>query len=243
MKTRMPTLVFLASLMCLLGGPVFVPQPGAEGAQPLPTDVGLITQLSGNATYWNEASPETPKPAQIYMKIRTGDHLSVTSGALLQVVYFQSGRKETWRGPATIIVGEAESRVKEEKGIQAQAEAMILPAEASQGLRHIPGLLDRARLSRSGVTSLRGPEESAKKAVAPGRQAQMEIARAQETYRKWREQTSPDDITPELNLLGMLGEYQQYQEMEKVIQEALKRQPDNEVLKELGEWVVMKMKK
>jgi UDP-galactopyranose mutase len=71
----------------------------------------------------------------------------------------------------------------------------------------------------------------------------MEIARAQETYRKWREQTSPDDITPELNLLGMLGKHQQYQEMERVIQEALRRQPDNEALKELGEWVVMRMKK
>jgi UDP-galactopyranose mutase len=65
----------------------------------------------------------------------------------------------------------------------------------------------------------------------------MEIARAQETYRKWREQTSPDDITPELNLLGTIGEYQQYQEMEKVIQDALKRQPDNEALKELEQWV------
>jgi hypothetical protein len=237
MKAWVITLAFFVSLIFLLGGLVLVPQTGAEEAQSLPHDVGLITQLSGNTTYWNKVSQETPKPAQVFMKIRRGDHLSVASGASLQVVYFQSGRKETWRGPAMIIVGEGESGVKEEKAIQAQVEAMILPAEASQGLRQIPGLLDRARLSRSGLTSLRGPEESSKKAVAPGRQSQMEIARAQETYRKWREQTSPDDITPELNLLGTIGEYQQYQEMEKVIQDALKRQPDNEALKELEQWV------
>lgn len=173
---------------------------------------------------------------------RGGDYLSVTSIALLQVVHFQSGRKETQRGPATIIVGEGESRVKEE-GIQAQAEVMILPAEASQGLRHIPGLLDRGRLSRSGVTSLRAPEESSKKAIVPSRRGHMEIARAQETCRKWREQTSPDDITPELNLLGTIGEYQQYGEMEKLIQEALQRQPDNEPLKELEQWVRGKLRK
>lgn len=243
MKAWVITLAFLASLICLLFPPAVIPQTGAEGAQPLPADVGLITQLSGNATYWNKATQETSKTAQIFMKIRKGDHLSVASGALLQVVYFQGGRKETWRGPATIIVGEGESRLKEEKGIQAQAEVAILPAEASQGLRHIPGLLDRARLSRSGLTSLRGPEETSKKAIVPWRKYQMEIARAQETYHKWREQTSPDDITPELNLLGMLGEYQQYEEMEKVIQEALRRQPDNEPLRELDQWVRGKLGK
>jgi hypothetical protein len=52
-----------------------------------------------------------------------------------------------------------------------------------------------------------------------------------------RKQTRADDITPELNLLGILADYDQFEEMEKVIQDALKIQPANEVLKELAEWV------
>jgi hypothetical protein len=34
-----------------------------------------------------------------------------------------------------------------------------------------------------------------------------------------------------------LADYDQFEEMEKVIQDALKIQPGNEVLKELAEWV------
>jgi UDP-galactopyranose mutase len=71
----------------------------------------------------------------------------------------------------------------------------------------------------------------------PSKEERAEIAMAKEDYQKLRKQTRPDDITPELNLLGILADYEQYGEMEKVIREALKIQPNNEVLKELDEWV------
>ena len=60
---------------------------------------------------------------------------------------------------------------------------------------------------------------------------------AKETYQKLRRQTQADDIAPELNLLGVLADYEQYEEMERVIKDALKIQPNDEVLKELKEWV------
>jgi hypothetical protein len=37
--------------------------------------------------------------------------------------------------------------------------------------------------------------------------------------------------------LGILADYEQFEEMEKVVKDALKIQPDNDVLKELEEWV------
>ena len=90
---------------------------------------------------------------------------------------------------------------------------------------------------------MRGPGEDLKKTVVPGKKGQTEIARAREVYQRWREHTSPDDVTPELNLLGTLAEYQQYAEMEKVVQNALERQPNNEALKELEQWVRGKLGK
>jgi hypothetical protein len=203
----------------------------------------LITKLSGEATYWNETSQKTPKPAQIFMKIRKGDHLKMASGTSLEIVYFQGGRKEAWQGPAVIIAEETGSRAKSDSAAKGQTAVTMLPAEASQGLRRIPALLDQARLGRSGGVQVRGPGEGVKKTVVPGKKGQTEIARAKETYRKWREQTSPDDVTPELNLLGTLAEYQQYGEMEKVVQNALERQPDNEALRELEQWVQGKLGK
>jgi hypothetical protein len=46
-----------------------------------------------------------------------------------------------------------------------------------------------------------------------------------------------DDITVELNLLGVLTKYRQFEEMEKVLKKAVKKQPDNEILTKLQEWV------
>jgi hypothetical protein len=240
MKTRSRFNVSVTRLICLMSALVLLPQ-AAAGAQSPPVDVGLVTKLAGEATYWNEASQKTPKPAQVFMKIRKGDHLKMASGTVLDVVYFQGGRKETWQGPAVIIAEEAGSRV--EGVAKAQAVVAMLPSEASQGLRRIPALLDQARLGRSGGIQVRGPAEGPRKTMAPGKKGQTEIARAREVYQHWREQASPDDVTPELNLLGTLAEYQQYGEMEQVLQNALGRQPDNEALKELEQWVQGKLSK
>jgi hypothetical protein len=207
------------------------------GAKTLPPDVGLVTQLSGDATYWNEAYQKTPEKVQTFMRIRHGDHFKVVAGTVVQLVYFQNGRQETWKGPAAMMVGETQSRPEGEKGLQAQPEVIILPAGTSQGIRRIPALLRRAGLGRSGGIQVRGTGEGAQKAIVPTKEEQAEIALAKENYQRLRKQTKPDDITPELSLLGILADYEQFEEMEKVIQEALKIQPNNEILKELGEWV------
>jgi hypothetical protein len=240
MKTRSRCNVFFTGLICLVSALVLPPQ-AAAGAQAPPVDVGLITKLSGAVTYWNEASQKTPKQAQVFMKIRKGDHLKMASGTVLDIVYFQGGRKETWQGPAAVVAEETGSRV--ESASKGEAVVALLPSEASQGLRRIPALLDQARLGRSGGIQVRGPGEGLRKTGVPGKRGETEIARAQEVYQRWREQASPDDVTPELNLLGTLAEYQQYGEMEKVVQNALERQPDNDALKELEQWVRGKLAK
>jgi len=242
MKTRSTGNVFLTHLICFVSALVFLPQ-AAAAAQPPPLDVGLITKLSGEAAYWNEASQKTPKPAQVFMKIRRGDRLKMASGASLEIVYFQGGRKETWQGPAVIVAEETASRAESGAATTGQVAVAMLPSEASQGLRRIPALLDQARLGRSGGVQVRGPGEGLKTTVVPGKKGQTEIARAREVYQRWRQQTSPEDVTPELNFLGTLGDYQQYGEMEKVIQNALERQPDNESLRELEQWVQGKLGK
>jgi hypothetical protein len=114
---------------------------------------------------------------------------------------------------------------------------IILPAGTSQGIRRIPALLRRAGLGRSGGIQVRGTGEGSQKAIVPTKEEQAEIAMAKENYQRLRKQARPEDITPELSLLGILADYEQFEEMEKVVKDALKIQPDNEVLKELEEWV------
>jgi hypothetical protein len=207
-------------------------------AQPLPPDVGIVTQFSGEATYWNEGYQKTPEKAQVFMKIRLGDYFKIAAGGMIQLVYFQNGRQETWKGPASLMVGEVQSRGERGRELPGQPEVVILSTEASQGMRRIPVLLRRARLSRSGGgVMLRGIPEDSQKPVVPTKEERAEIAMVKENYQKLRKQAKPNDITPELTLLGVLADYEQYEEMGKVIKEAMKIQPDNQVLKELDEWV------
>jgi hypothetical protein len=106
--------------------------------QTLPPDVGIVTQLSGDVTYRNEEYQKTPEKAQAFMKIVQGDYFQLEVKAIVQLVYFRSGRKETWKGPSAFIAGEVQSQVKSEKGIQAQPEVKILPSGVSEGVRRVP---------------------------------------------------------------------------------------------------------
>ena len=224
-------LVLLSLIMLLIEG------SGAKG-QILPPDVGIVTQLSGEATYWNESYQRTPEKAEAFMKIRRGDYFKIPAGGGIQLVYFENGRQETWKGPASFMVGEVQSRVEKGREVPGQPGVVMLSTEASQGMRRIPVLLRRARVSWSGGgVMVRGVPGVSAKPVAPTKEEQAEIAMAKETYQKLREQAKPDDITPELTLLGVLADYEQYEEMEQVIKNAMKIHPDHQVLKELDGWV------
>ncbi len=225
-------------LLVLLSLIILLTESSVVRAQSLPPDVGIVTQLSGEATYWNESYQKTPEKAEVFMKIRRGDYLKIPPGGAIQLVYFENGRQETWKGPASFMVGEAESRVEKGKEHPGQPEVVILSNEASQGMRRIPVLLRRARLSRSGGgVMVRGVPGASAKPVAPTKEEQAEIAMAKETYQKLRKQAKADDITPELTLLAALADYEQHEEMEKVIKDAMKIQPESQVLKELDGWV------
>lgn len=234
MKLLYTTILLRPVLVCLGVLMVFVAEPMVKG-QTLPPDVGLVTKLSGDVTYWSEGY-QKPAKAQSFMKIRRGDQFKVPTGAQVQFVYFLGGRQETWKGPVAFRIGDSESCPEMEKGLKTKPKVVIFPAKTTQGMRRIPVLLRRAGLYRPGAEQIRGGVEGSPAAIALTAEEQAEIMAAKEIYRNLRKQTGARDITPELYLLGILGDYEQYGEMEEVIKEALKRQPGNDILKGLREW-------
>jgi hypothetical protein len=220
-----------------LGITLAIVSGGFTKVQALPPDVGIITQLSGGVTYLNEEYQKKTEKAQAFMKILQGDSFHLEKKAMVQLLYYQNGRKETWKGPVAFTVGEVESQLKSEKGIQAQPEVKILPTGVLKGVQRVPVLLRRAGLSRSGIMQVRDPGEGLQGSKVSDEKKQAEIETAKKDYRRLRTQTKDADLTPELYLLGILANYDQFEEMEKVIREAMKRQPDVEDLKKLKEWV------
>lgn len=138
--------------VCMLAV-AFLLSAAAALAQSSSPDVGLVTKLSGKATYWNDQE-KTPAKVQAFMKVRQGDHIELAGEGALQLLYFASGRQETWKGPARLQAGNAESAPLGDKP-QAAPEVKKLPASAAKKMAAAPFLLARGGASFSGATQVK----------------------------------------------------------------------------------------
>lgn len=190
-------------------------------------DVGLVNQLSGDVTYSNESSSNAK--VQAFMKIRQGDRFNVPSGGQLRITYFQGGRQESWKGPASFKTGAQQSDLVS----GAKPEIAQLPAAVQQRIKQIPELVQIAKTSRAGGIAVRGLSKKQQASL----EQQADVAAARDTYQKLRTQLPADDITPELYLFTVLQEYLLYDEMKVVSDEMVRKQPNNLDVQELAAWV------
>lgn len=240
MKARR-CITFLAKGALWLGLSLALLGAGAAAAQTASPDVGLITQLSGGVTYWNKAEQKQPVPAQALMKVRRGDHLKLAGAASLQLLYFASGRQETWKGPVTLIAGEAESAAAGDKKPLPQPEVQVLPTKVTKRIEGAPLPLPGSSTVYSGAIQTMAPRCPAPaKAKAPpplSDEARQKIKEAEQIYQDLRRNAAAADVTPEIYFLGVLADYQQYPEMEKLLETRLQQQPGNATLEKLRAWV------
>ena len=195
------------------------------GAQAQSLDVGLVNMLAGEVSYASEGAAAAK--AQSFMKVRQGDRFTVPAGGAVRVVYFQGGRQETWKGPASFKAGARQG----EGGTP--TEVTVLPASVPQKIAQVPELIQIAKLGRSGGVAVRG----AAKAPRLSAEQQAEVKAAKDTYGKLRSQLGADDITPELYLYSVLQDYLLYDDMRPVVDEMSKRQPTSTEVQELAAWV------
>ncbi len=217
----------------LLGMPR--PDQGVEAATAL-ADVGMVTMLSGRVMYLasDRDREEMIKP---FMKIRTGDRLSLAGGASLQLVIFASGRKENWQGPMLITVRN-NGTVAQGGGAPMVQE---IPGRVTNEMRQVADLLETSRLQRSGSIMVRGGYDSRQRErledmeLTPDQKEIIERARAR--YRELCQKAGTRDITAELYLFSVLADYDQFTEMEGLLAGMRKKQPANRQIDLLEEWL------
>lgn len=193
--------------------------PLAAGAAPAGAndESGMVTQVQGAVTY--ASGRDKSKPVVAFMKVRAGDKLTLPQDAKLQLVYFQGGRQEAWRGAAQLEVGGAETRTA---NAASPPEVKQLPALVLQQLTHAPNVVTDLK-NRTGMVLVR---------ALPMREKLREL---DETYAAMRKDAAADDVTPELYLLSGLHELKLYQDMKQVLEEMRQRQPDNAEVKAVYE--------
>ncbi len=203
-------------------------------------DAGLVTKLSGEVYYRDAAEQKEPARVQAFMKVRRGDIFKLPGESLLQILYFANGRQETWKGPVSIRAGEAESLPEGGAKSPSQPEVNILPPKATKRMTGASLPLPRSSVRYSGVIQTMGPSEDTPPVARPkpgSEEVQREIQEAEKVYQGWRQQAPADDVTPDFYFLGVLADYQQYPEMERIIDAMLLKRPGEATLKELKSWV------
>lgn len=207
--------LFVASILLAAGNGVF-----AQGA-----DVGLVNMVAGDARF----VPLAGRAAEVkpFMKIRDGDRFNLSAGAQLRLVYFETARQERWSGPASFRAGKGGS----DAIAGTPVEVSTLPAAARQRIARVPELMQNAKL---GGIQVRGGL-SRQQPASLDQQSTMREAR--DTYESMRRGVAADDITPELVLYAALYDFLLFDEMKIVVDEMLRKQPDNDELRQLRAWV------
>jgi hypothetical protein len=191
------------------------------------TDVGIVNRVAGAVSY-APASGGTGK-VQAFMRVREGDRFDLAAGAELGIVFTEGGRLERWRGPASF-------RAAQKSSVPlsgSPAEVSSVPAGAPQRIARVPELV---RIAQLGGIQVRG--------LTPRQQAsldQQEVLRdARVTYAQMRKDLPADDITPELYLYSVLHDFLLYDEMKDVVAEMRRRQPDNDAITPIENWLKSK---
>lgn len=175
------------------------------GGQAWAAEAALVMSVQGRVL--RQASP-APQAVETFVKLNEGDRLSLAQGSKLQLVYFESGRQETWSGPGRLELTPREGKAS---GLPAP-ELKSLPLVMARQLARTPTLDSQGR---GGVTRLR---------AVPTPDA---MAKLENTYQDLRSRSARDDLGPEMYLLSGLLEMRELERVERVLGDLRQEQPKN----------------
>jgi hypothetical protein len=223
-------IVNIRKISGFLGGVAFVVAAQLAWAQG--ADVGLVTQIKGTVSYTGQGGGSGT--AQDYMRVREGDRFALPAGALLRVIYLQSSRQETWAGPASFRLGAAAGELLTGKAPQVAQ----LPPTVPQRVARAPDMFQQAHMARLGGIAVRGGPPRTHLVTASDKAA---ISEARTVYDQLRGAQSGDDITAQVYFASVLAEYQQYEEMDGVVADMRRLQPENGDVRALSDWVAIRL--
>ena len=221
-------------LALLVPLPVLAPEPALAAppatSAPVPADAGLAVAVTGDVTY-KGTSAAAAAPVSPYMKLRVGDLVEVAAGARLEVLYFGSGRRETWDGKATLVVGTDKGDAK-----LGEAKAQEQGLGVGRSLENLPIMLRQAETYQAGQTLVRGGNGTAA-AIPLDDVEQAQVAEARITYAALRAASKPADVFPEMYLVSVLLPLGLDSESQVALEQAVLTCPTCQEPRALLEWV------
>jgi len=211
---------------------ITIPAFGFEG---LP-DAGIILNVSGSVTYSNKADAQNSLPVQAFMKIRVGDYIRLDKNSQIILIVSKTGTRETWNGPAALDIIETGIKTR-----STPAHVEKLPLAVARHVGQAGLTAPRFRMIRTGGAHIRGVSESALKPLsAPAElneKDKAEIMDARKVYDMMKKTGQKNDYVPDLYLLSVLSGYEQYSEVEALVDGLLKKDKKNPVFNHWKYWI------
>jgi len=192
------------------------------------TDAGMAVAVEGPVlTKPGTGGKAFPLPP--FSKIRDGDKLTLEEGGRVEILFYDTGRRETWPGPSTIVVGE-----KEVKLVKGQVDPVIedMGDNVGESMSSLSVILTQAEKERGGMTLVRGEVGAP---VELDDYERKEIADAKATYERLSSEKD-DGIVAELYLASVLLTYDQRDDAKVVLATAVEKCAECKVPKLLLEW-------
>lgn len=168
-------------------------------------EVALVTALQGGVS---RVSPQGRQGVEAFVKLKQGDLLALDKGARLQVVYFASGRQETWSGGGRLEVANGESKAF---GL-GEPQVKVLPVALVKQIAKTPTLDSQGRAGMTRLRSVATPEM---------------VANVETTYKRMRLEADRGDLAPELYLLSSLFELREFDRVEQTLADLQATRPAN----------------
>lgn len=149
-------------------------------------DVGMITQLSGEASIAGSSGSQAAVP---FLKLATGDKITLANGTRLQIVYFGNGRQEVWKGGGQVEVGGLESKSA------LKPDVSQLPPLVVNQLAKTPAAGQQGKAGMVRVRSMGNPDAA---------------AHLDKQYADLKRNAAAGDTTPEVYLLSGLVELKEF---------------------------------
>lgn len=168
-------------------------------------EVALVMSVQGRVV---RLADVVPVVVESFVKLKDGDKLTLENGARLQLVYFETGRQETWSGAGRLEIAAREARAS---GLPAP-DVKSLPLVMAKQLARTPALDGQGR---GGVTRLR---------AVPNPDA---LTRLEDSYHDLKTRAAANDLGPEAYLLSGLFEMRELDRVERVLGDLQQDRPRN----------------
>lgn len=165
-------------------------------------DISMITAINGNVSL---VTPQGRQPLQAFAKLKRGDLLALDN-ASIRLIYFESGRQESWRGTGRL---ETLSDAGRAFGLP-NPDVKILSKTVVSQIARTPAPDRQGRIEAKRLRVIATPEA---------------IAKLDNAYRQMRMEAVRGDLNPELYLLSGLFEMREFDRVEQVLVDLQKSRP------------------